>query len=378
MALNNNHSLTHSFNLLLKSFTGILNFALYEHDELLINLSFTKIFFFFIGYNSAYQIILEESDFCDQFMRDKKTTKSETNMKDYRTQLILDKIMAFIVLDGDASVVKLFIDYGFNADIKLFNLSLLAWAGCLNLTETEKVLSSVVGIKKDVDVEKPIIDNILDFDTWNDKPFTDTDRVYVINKLFEHGHLIITDKALDKACDKNQYRVVKYLLLRGADPYSIFDHHYWIWKLMYLIITTNTPFVKFHDFLKEKGSFHYLYSRFDILQVLPEVVGKSGIQDMVSVETMNWLTNNAIPIVPSYVTIQWHNRVRSLQSICRSTLCSHFKGYKYLRYLKLIEKSIPLSILMYLKKEDLLQKFLSKSQREEYDELFDGVDTYFL
>jgi hypothetical protein len=33
---------------------------------------------------------------------------------------------------------------------------------------------------------------------------------------------------------------------------------------------------------------------------------------------------------------------------------------------------------MYLKKEDLLQKFLSKSQREEYDELFDGVDTYFL
>jgi hypothetical protein len=54
------------------------------------------------------------------------------------------------------------------------------------------------------------------------------------------------------------------------------------------------------------------------------------------------------------------------------------RSYKYLRYLKLIEKSIPLSILMYLKKEDLLQQFLSKSQREEYDELFDGVDTYFL
>lgn len=333
---------------------------------------------FLIGCISTYQVILEESDFCDQFMRGKKTTKSETNMKEYRTQLILDKIMAFIVLDGDTSVVKLFIDHGFNADTKLFKLSLLTWASCLNLTETEKVLSSVVGIKKDVDIEKPIIENILNFDTWDDDPFTDTDRVYVINKLFEQGHLIITDETLHKACDKNQYRVVKYLLLRGADPYSIFDERNWIWKLMYLIITTNTPFVKFHDFLKEKGGFHRLYSRFDILQVLPEVVGKSGIQDMVSVETMNWLTNNALPIVPSYVTIQWNSRVRSLQSICRSTLCSHFKGYKYLRYLKLIEKSIPLSILMYLKKEDLLRQFLSNSQREEFDDLFDGVDTYFL
>jgi hypothetical protein len=83
---------------------------------------------FLIGCNSAYQIILEESDFCDQFMRGKKTTKSETNMKEeYRTQLILDKIIAFIVLDGDASIVKLFIDHGFKADTKLFNLSLLAW-----------------------------------------------------------------------------------------------------------------------------------------------------------------------------------------------------------------------------------------------------------
>jgi hypothetical protein len=72
---------------------------------------------------------------------------------------------------------------------------LLAWASCLNLTETEKVLSSVVGIKKDIDVEKPIIENILNFDTWDDETFTDTDIVYVINKLFEHGHLIITDKA---------------------------------------------------------------------------------------------------------------------------------------------------------------------------------------
>jgi hypothetical protein len=89
---------------------------------------------------------------------------------------------------------------------------LLAWASCLNLTETEKVLSSVVGIKKDIDVEKPIIENILNFDTWDDETFTDTDIVYVINKLFEHGHLIITDKALGKACDKYQYRVVKYLL----------------------------------------------------------------------------------------------------------------------------------------------------------------------
>jgi hypothetical protein len=61
--------------------------------------------------------------------------------------------------------MKLFIDHGFKADTKLFNLSLLAWASCLNLTETEKVLSSVVGIKKDIDVEKPIIENILNFDT---------------------------------------------------------------------------------------------------------------------------------------------------------------------------------------------------------------------
>ncbi|XP_052061997.1 uncharacterized protein LOC127702033 isoform X3 [Mytilus californianus] len=323
------------------------------------------------GRSKELRIVLEKTDFCAQSIN--KTTKER--------RFLMAEIVAAAAFEGDVTNLSLLIEFGFEINAKYLGISLLSWVESLNMHEISEVLSEAGVSNKKFKMKK---DSMIDLAVcFVGHPWTDMiDKVRVVHLLYKNGHVIFdSDTSLTNTWKNGDDRLMKYFLLRGENPQGTFDslqHGYYAARrgcrlFFYLVVTSNSVLSVKHWLITCR-----LLNYYEVLEILPDIMDLSSIQDIVTNGAMEWLEIEKIPYTSSEKHIQWYRHVRSLQKICRRVLCSHYKGFKYIRFLKYNEKSIPSSILSFLKKDDVLQKFLSDSQRDEYDESVHGVDEYFL
>ncbi|CAG2206222.1 unnamed protein product [Mytilus edulis] len=324
------------------------------------------------GRSKELRIILEKTDFLAQFIN--KRPKE-------RIRFLMAEVVAAAAFGGNVTNLSLLIEFGFEINAKYLGISLLSWVESLNMHEISEVLSEAgVPNKKFKMKKKSMIDLAIGF---VEHPWTDMiDKVRVVHLLYENGHVLFdSDTSLTHTWNNRDDRLMKYFLLRGENPQETFDslqHGYYAARrgcrlFFYLVVTSNSVLSVKHWWTTCR-----LLNYYEVLEILPDIMDLSSVQDIVTEATMEWLEIEKIPYTPPDKHIQWYRHVRSLKKICRRVLCSHYKGFKYIRFLKYNEKSIPSSILSFLKKDDVLQKFLSDSQRDEYDESVLGVDEYFL
>lgn len=323
------------------------------------------IFIFLVtGCYRAYNMIFEETDFQKRFFL---TESSFINT-------ILDSIMIRAVFTCDPSVVQLFIDNGFNINASLDKCSALVWAEHLHCMDVVNILYKMGATR-----QYPRANHSLVFLLIEDYVAVKLDILPIIHRLCTYGLSVTGDNSsLTAVWTRHQNNVVKYLLLRGAEPaclagqwtYAMNDWR----RLVYHLIKANTfvPLFKMLEFHKQMGPF---YSNVQLIDL--EIINSISVPQINASTQTYILENLSKSFLMDPVTL-WCSRPRSLVSICRRALRLFYRGPLYLRFLRSVKNIVPKLTYSYLQLDDILQATLRHSEIQKLDVETNGVDCYFV
>lgn len=327
----------------------------------------TIFIFLLAGCYRAYNMIFEETNFQKRFF----LTKSSDDY--FKT--ILDRIMIRAVFTCDPSVVQLFIDNGFNINASLRECSALVWAEHLHCMDVVNILHTMGATRQHPRaIHSPVLILIEDYVAVK------LDILPIIHRLCTYGLSVTRDESsLFAAWTKKQHNnVVKYLLLRGADPtclagqwtYAMNDWR----RLVYHMIKSNTfvPLFKLLELHNKMGPF---YSNVHLIDL--EIIDAISVPQ-INASTQTYILKNLSKSFLMDPVTMWCSRPRSLVSICRRVLRSYYKGWLYLRFLRSIKNIVPKVTYSYLQLDDILQATLIHSEIQKLDAETNCVDGYFL
>ncbi|CAG2206258.1 unnamed protein product [Mytilus edulis] len=204
--------------------------------------------------------------------------------------------------------------------------------------------------------------------------------VRVVHLLYENGHVLFgsDDTSLTHTWNNRDDRLMKCFSIREKTSrnFRFLQHAIMqpeeVAAYFYLVVTSNSVCQ-----LSIGGQPAGFLNYYEVLNT-SDIYGSFVSPRYCNRRTMEWLRNRKDSYTPPDKHIQWYRHVRSLQKISRRVLCSHYKGFKYIRFLKYNEKSIQVLHFIIFEERRCSTKFLSDSLREEYDESVLGVDEYFL